>query len=99
MAPSNIWKAVLAILGLSLLPSVVSALPAPQDSGTACSGWTYIGCYLDTDDNHTLSVQVIPSTTEDTTIENCQAACLAQGYTISGAEFGYECWCDSAIQK
>src|SRR6266536_1199467 len=100
MALSLSWKAGIAIVGLSILPSIVSARPAPQNADPACSGWHSIGCYLDNNSaSHTLGVSVVPSTTEDTTIDNCQAACLARGYIYSGAEWGFECWCDNGIQN
>jgi hypothetical protein len=99
MALSSLGK-VGAFIGLSILPSFVAALPAPQASGSTCSGWMYVGCYNDASTTTpTLRFPVVPSATEDTTIENCQAACLAEGYIYSGAEFGYECFCDNSIQN
>ena len=98
MAPASFWKDV--VVGLGIFSSISSALPSPQASDEACSGWKYLGCYNDASTTSpTLRYSVIASEEGFTTIENCQAACLAQGYKYSGAEFGYECFCDNSIQN
>ena len=99
MALLCLWKDVL-VVGLGILLSIISALPTPQASGETCSRWTNLGCFDDSSTTvPTLRFSVVASATGLTTIENCQAACLSHGYKYSGAEFGYECFCDNSIQN
>ncbi|CZR56585.1 uncharacterized protein PAC_06474 [Phialocephala subalpina] len=80
---------LLTLAALGFLTSVTSAQTL---------GWTPLGCYYHSPIAQPLRYPTVPSLTTDTTIESCQAACAAQKFPISGLEFGYQCWCDTAIQ-
>jgi hypothetical protein len=56
--------------------------------------WETIGCVVD--QGRSLSYHVYPS--DPVTVENCQTTCQAQGFSLSGTEFGSECWCDTDWQ-
>ncbi len=85
MAPSLSWK---------LATFVVLSLGASSARGC----WTYLACYVDGGTAPTpLLNPIVPSVTGDTTLENCQAACLANNYIYAGLEAGYLCYCDNAI--
>lgn len=56
------------------------------------TGWTLLGCYTDNVSARTLSNYiVVPGGQSATTIESCQAACKAAGYTLAGVEYSNEC--------
>jgi len=42
--------------------------------------------------------RLIYSSTVGSTVENCQAACSANGYAFAGVEAGKDCWCDSRLR-
>lgn len=70
-----------------------------SDPGQTC-GWTWLGCYTDSVSmralNHHGTIAGWPSTT---TVEACQAACQAQGFSYAGVEFGNECWCGNELSS
>lgn len=75
-------------------PTVTSSAPAASSS----CGFKPVGCYADSDAAHALQINIgAPSTTQDTTQENCQVACSAQGYAYSGTTDGYKCFCDDSV--
>jgi len=56
------------------------------------TGWIPLGCYTDNVNARTLSDYVIVSGGQSaTTIESCQAACKAAGYSLAGVEYANEC--------
>jgi len=56
------------------------------------TGWTLLGCYTDNVNARTLSNYiVVPGGQSATTIESCQAACIAAGYSLAGVEYANEC--------
>ncbi|PMD29598.1 hypothetical protein L207DRAFT_642351 [Hyaloscypha variabilis F] len=93
MAPSLSLKA-LALLAVAL--PIVSAIEVAVVSSDATC-WQYQGCYNETDTIHPLQFKILPSLTEDTNIENCQSACLAAGYLMSGNADASDCWCDNKL--
>lgn len=93
MAPLS-WK-TLALLAVAAFP-VVSAIEVAFASSDA-NCWQYKGCYNETDSIHPLQFKILPSLTEDTNNENCQSACLAAGYLMSGTADAYNCWCDNTL--
>jgi WSC domain len=75
---------------------LVSAIEVSFPSSDA-NCWQYKGCYNETDSIHPLQFKILPSLTEDTNNENCQSACLAAGYLMSGTADAYNCWCDNTL--
>lgn len=74
------------------------------NSGEICGGnqrldvyqsstaWKFLGCYTDKVLSRTLDDYItVPGGQGATTIENCQAACRAAGYTLAGVEYANEC--------
>ncbi len=58
----------------------------------ASSGWTALGCYSDNVDSRSLVNAVgVTGGAAGMTIELCEAACKANGYTIAGVEYADEC--------
>jgi WSC domain len=94
MAPRLAFKA-LALLAGAALPIVSAVEVAFAASDANC--WQYKGCYNETDSIHPLQFKILPSLTEDTNNENCQSACLAAGYLMSGTADAYNCWCDNTL--
>jgi hypothetical protein len=76
-------------------PSCFSGRSTFASSDATC--WQYKGCYNETDSIHPLQFKILPSLTEDTNNENCQSACLAAGYLMSGTADAYNCWCDNKL--
>jgi hypothetical protein len=91
MAPLLSFSAF-ALLFTTLSSAIEIALP---ESSATC--WEYKGCYNETDSIHPLQFKILPSLTEDTNNENCQSACLAAGYIMSGTADEFNCWCDNSI--
>jgi len=77
------------------LPFISAIEVAVPSSDATC--WQYKGCYNETDTIHPLQFKILPSLTEDTNNENCQSACLAAGYLMSGTADAYNCWCDNTL--
>jgi len=95
MAPVLSMKA-LALLAVAL-PLVSAIEVALASSDATC--WQYQGCYNETDAIHPLQFKILPSLTEDTNNENCQSACLAAGYLMSGTADASNCWCDNKLNQ
>ncbi|KAK0103083.1 hypothetical protein ONS95_000738 [Cadophora gregata] len=74
----------------SILFSLVSASPRLLSSDC---GWTYVGCVLYQSSGRPLTTRFAPSTTVDTTIENCQAVCSENDFAYAGMEDGWGCYC------
>ncbi|KUJ17428.1 uncharacterized protein LY89DRAFT_53229 [Mollisia scopiformis] len=87
---STMWN-LFTFISFSILASIASA------QNDECS-WTSLGCFTHESDTPVLRYAVVPSTTSDTNFENCEAACAAQNYPVSGVEDGFNCWCDVAVQ-
>lgn len=60
--------------------------------GPSATGWSFLGCYTDSVSGRTLvnGVQVQGGSTA-MSVELCQAACKANGYSIAGVEYSGEC--------
>lgn len=62
--------------------------------------WSTLGCYTDSVQSRTLTVGMnVVGGAQNMTIENCQAACNAANYNISGVEYSGECYCDNSFQN
>lgn len=70
----------------------------PPSSATV-AGWTYYGCYVDTDNIRTLTYG---ATTfgggYDLTVEICLSSCHDSGFVLAGVEFGTQCSCGNYLQ-
>ncbi|KAI4209402.1 MAG: hypothetical protein LQ351_007661 [Letrouitia transgressa] len=64
-------------------------------SNTTVPGYTYAGCYTDSTSDRVLYKKVYFDS--KLTIEKCAAAC--KGYSIFGAEYGSQCYCDNAFSN
>lgn len=70
-----------------------------SDPGQTC-GWTSLGCYTDSVSMRALNNHgMIAGWPSTTTVEACQAACQAQGFSYAGVEFGNECWCGNELSS
>lgn len=62
--------------------------------------WSSLGCYTDSVGARTLTYGMpVPGGAANMTQENCQAACLANNYNISGVEYSQECYCDNQFRN
>ncbi|ETN45954.1 uncharacterized protein HMPREF1541_00136 [Cyphellophora europaea CBS 101466] len=62
--------------------------------------WAPLGCYTDSVTARTLSVGMpVPGGPANMTQENCQQACFASNYNISGVEYSQECYCDNQYRN
>jgi hypothetical protein len=73
-----------------------SNLPARGPS-TVPDGWTSEKCYTDSPSNRALSFKV-PNFSKFS-VAQCIAECDENGYTLSGTEYGTECYCGNSIQN
>ncbi|KAG4435070.1 hypothetical protein IFR05_009460 [Cadophora sp. M221] len=96
MAPTFMQNALLSLALLSSF-SLVNALYKPPLRRRAAT-WVYQGCY--TVAARTLTVNVgVQGGPAAMSHENCQAACFALGYILSGTEYSAECWCDTILNN
>ncbi|OCK77835.1 copper radical oxidase [Lepidopterella palustris CBS 459.81] len=88
--------------------STTSAAPASSTVATSTAvgsgsatglpkGWTYQGCYIDGANGRILQTQEPDSSTN--TIEQCTATCIGLGYSVSGMEYGVNCFCDNFLRN
>ncbi|KAI9462093.1 copper radical oxidase-like protein [Boletus coccyginus] len=57
--------------------------------------WTSLGCYNDSIANRALLHGI--AVTGSVTVESCTTACQNAGYSLAGAEYADECYCDSTL--
>jgi hypothetical protein len=73
-------------------PAAAAAAPA---AAAASSGWTLLGCYVDSVSARSLPYAAgVPGGPTAMTNELCQSTCLAAGYSLAGTEYSDEC-CES----
>lgn len=77
---------------LSTAASTGSAAPTPTGFP---AGWTSQGCWVDGANGRILTHQQADSQTN--TLQTCAQTCYGLGYSISGAEYGVQCFCDNFI--
>ncbi|KAI0049114.1 WSC-domain-containing protein [Auriscalpium vulgare] len=58
--------------------------------------WESVGCYNDSTDARALER---PVNAGNVTVQSCTAACLAEGFSLAGLEFGKECWCGLSLRN
>ncbi|KAF3055332.1 Glucan 1,3-beta-glucosidase [Trichoderma lentiforme] len=64
------------------------------------TGWSSLGCYSDNVNGRTLANQVqVAGGASAMSVEACETACKAAGYTIAGVEYSGECWCDNKFEN
>lgn len=102
--PDNIALFRLAVAngGPSTTASPTTMTTSTQTSATASpsNGWNFLGCYTDSVSARTLGNTIaVSGGTGATTIEACQAACHALGYSLAGVEYSHECYCDNALRN
>jgi hypothetical protein len=78
----------------SVVSSSVVSLTTPSATGFP-PNWTYYGCYVDGLNGRILNHQQPDSAVN--TLQLCVQTCANLGYTIAGAEYAEECYCDDAI--
>ena len=98
-----------AVAATSTTTTTTSATTTPPASSTASStvstgtgsatglpsGWSYQGCYVDGTNGRILANQEPDSQTN--TIEACTSTCAGLGYSVSGVEYGVQCFCGNDI--
>lgn len=72
--------------------STTTAAPAPTGFP---AGWTSQGCWVDGANGRILTHQQADS--QANSLQVCAAACAGLGYSIAGAEYGVQCFCDNFI--
>ncbi|KAJ7287133.1 WSC domain-containing protein, partial [Mycena rebaudengoi] len=70
-----------------------SALPTITP---AVDTWQYQGCFADSINPRTLPNNIATADGK-VTAESCTTACLVNGFSVAGMEFGLECWCANAL--
>ena len=74
--------------------SKVSTSTAPAGTGFP-TGWSAQGCWVDGVSGRILNNQQPDN--QALTLQSCVKTCAGLGYTIAGAEYGVQCFCDNAI--
>lgn len=71
----------------------VTAAPTPFPANSLPSGWTALGCHVDSGSSRALNGGA--TNPDKLTIPDCIASCSAKGMPYAGVEYGQECWCGS----
>ncbi|KAI0330773.1 WSC-domain-containing protein [Cubamyces sp. BRFM 1775] len=61
------------------------------------SGWTEVGCIAEGTSGRALAA--LSTTAPNMSKDVCASFCASHGYTLAGAEFGDECYCDNALRN
>ncbi|KAM3512292.1 hypothetical protein MY11210_004076 [Beauveria gryllotalpidicola] len=67
----------------------------PTPTGLLPDGWGLYGCWIDGAQGRILDKQLPDS--DELTLQSCAASCAKAGYSIAGAEFYSQCFCDNHI--
>jgi hypothetical protein len=81
-------------------PSPTSSAPAATGTAgnsTLPAGWSYHGCYIDGANGRDMNYQLPDNST--LTIESCVQTCIGLGYSVAGAEYSTQCFCDNFIRN
>lgn len=71
--------------------------PADPQTTDLVDGWQYIGCYTEGVGARAMSVQRADN---DSLVPNdCMQFCQAGNFSISGLEFGVQCFCDNLLRE
>jgi WSC domain len=80
--------------------STTSSAPAATgtaNNSTLPAGWGYKGCYIDGANGRDMNYQQPDNST--LTIESCVQTCIGLGYSVAGAEYSTQCFCDDFIRN
>ena len=61
------------------------------------TGWKYAGCYVDNINGRIMEGQQPDN--DKLTIESCVSTCVKLGYTVAGAQYSKQCFCDNYVRK
>ena len=81
-------------------PSATSSatVSASATSTLPFEGWLTLGCYNDSVGARVLQNEgIVQGGPSNMTVENCETACLAEGYSLAGVEYSAECYCDNKL--
>ncbi|KJA19173.1 hypothetical protein HYPSUDRAFT_897135 [Hypholoma sublateritium FD-334 SS-4] len=70
--------------------------PIPANKAVV-GNWTFDGCVTDVVGNNTRSLTIPIPIPAGVTVETCTETCEANGFSITGLEFGGECWCGDSF--
>ncbi|EFE40559.1 hypothetical protein TRV_04725, partial [Trichophyton verrucosum HKI 0517] len=70
----------------------------PEPTQGLPDGWQYSGCYQDNVNGGRVMFKMLPDSST-LTIESCIAMCVKLGYTVAGAEYSKQCFCDNYLRN
>ncbi|KAF2458758.1 hypothetical protein BDY21DRAFT_283734 [Lineolata rhizophorae] len=76
--------------------TTVTASSTTSSSTVSPTGWTYQGCWVDNQNGRILQNQQPDS---ELTHELCQEMCEDAGYSVAGAQYYYQCFCDDIVRN
>lgn len=80
--------------------SPVTVIPPSTTSASAAAlptGWKYGGCYVDNINGRIMEGQQPDN--DKLTIESCVSTCVGLGFSVAGAQYGKQCFCDNYVRK
>jgi len=80
-------------------PTASPASPTPPTTNGSLpdvAGWKFAGCYKD-DGSRVLQGEHLPKLGPMTN-QKCVTHCQSQGFSVSGTEYGSQCFCGNSIQ-
>lgn len=86
-----------ATTGVGRAVASSSSIVVPSSAATGLpTGWNYAGCYIDNANGGRVLRNGQPDS-DTLTIESCVNTCAGLGYTVAGAEYSTQCYCDNAL--
>jgi hypothetical protein len=73
--------------------------PADPEVNPGVDGWTSLGCYTEGVTGRTLTYAMNTVPANQMTVAKCTAGCKAARFTLSGLEFGGECFCGNTFSN
>lgn len=70
----------------------------PEPTQGLPDGWQYAGCYQDNVNGGRVMFKMLPDSST-LTIESCISMCVNLGYTVAGAEYSKQCFCDNYLRN
>ncbi|TPX15264.1 uncharacterized protein E0L32_004541 [Thyridium curvatum] len=71
--------------------------PAPPRPSINVNGWNYAGCYLDREARALKGDNQLTTGPEGMSNAMCIDFCNARGFSVSGTEYGSQCFCGNAL--
>ncbi|KAJ5035425.1 uncharacterized protein L3040_007893 [Drepanopeziza brunnea f. sp. 'multigermtubi'] len=85
------------VLWTTVTTEVTAKGPAPTSASPVAPGWSYVGCYADTEDRVLTGIEFANIGQHAVSNTKCAAYCESKGFTVAGTEWGGQCFCSNSL--